>query len=149
MKQIIGYVIVDTSAGGLHVSEPFLPKAVMAAEAEMRRRNREAGTSKYSVKALLAPEPQVEAASAEAPASCGVARRPGRFSFEGPGGVPYSKGMNMHVTLVQVNNPRSAFHGFWRAALVIDGRQVWATDTGERSWALKVAAKLWPTLEVR
>jgi len=53
-KQIIGYVIVDKSTGETTVGEPVPTKDVMQLENEMRRLNKQGGTSRYAVKAVLA-----------------------------------------------------------------------------------------------
>jgi hypothetical protein len=53
-KQIIGYVVVDVAQGNVHVGEPVAPAQVRAAETEMRRLNRETGTNRYQVHAVLA-----------------------------------------------------------------------------------------------
>lgn len=55
----------------------------------------------------------------------------------------------MNTTLIQINNPRSASHGSWRFALVIEGRVVWASNPGAKDWAERNAKKLWPTLELK
>jgi hypothetical protein len=55
----------------------------------------------------------------------------------------------MNTTLIQVTNPRSAFHGSWRFGLVVDGRTVWMSNPGSKEWAARNAAALWPGLELR
>lgn len=55
----------------------------------------------------------------------------------------------MHVTITQIDNTHSAFHGAYRANLVTEGRVLWSTNPGEERWARKTATTLWPTLEVK
>ncbi len=55
----------------------------------------------------------------------------------------------MHITISQIDNIRSSFHGCYRVNLHIDGRVVYSHGCGDIGHARKVAAQLWPTLPVR